>query len=272
MNSYNVNIKPRIVSCQFSADHQKFWLDNCPVKTFFANTLSLIIPEAEKFFINSVRTFYNDIHHPALKSAAKKFIQQEANHRRAHTAYNQQIIQQFYPNLSLKLFNFPLPSLFAIMFGKKMRLAMSAVGEHFTAVLADFELRTSKIFDRAPNEIVTLWHWHCLEEIEHKSVVFDVLKHVKVGYIRRTIGFFAMSCFIFSAFCRVFYYMAKQEKLHKNWLFFKYTLKFFWKDPGLFSKSIKPYFAYLRPSFHPWQQDNKDLIVQWESRLKEKFN
>lgn len=38
-----------------------------------------------------------------------------------------------------------------------------------------------------------------------------------------------------------------------------------WIDPGPLRKSIPAYLDWFRPSFHPWQHDNRDLVAAWKA-------
>src|SRR5579863_1859849 len=56
--------------------------------TTFWNALSLLFPEGERFFVESVRRFRERIEDPAQRAAVDGFIGQEAMHGRAHRAFN----------------------------------------------------------------------------------------------------------------------------------------------------------------------------------------
>jgi predicted metal-dependent hydrolase len=37
-------------------------------------------------------------------------------------------------------------------------------------------------------------------------------------------------------------------------------MNFLWGRPGLIRKCLPDFLAYLKKGFHPWQQDNRELI------------
>jgi predicted metal-dependent hydrolase len=41
--------------------------------------------------------------------------------------------------------------------------------------------------------------------------------------------------------------------------------KYLWVDPGPLRRMLPEYFHYYKPSFHPWQHDNRELVEQWKS-------
>ena len=56
------------------------------------------------------------------------------------------------------------------------RLARTVVAEHVTAIISHY-LLTNSTSNRTPDSFRDLFQWHAIEEIEHKSVAFDVYKH-----------------------------------------------------------------------------------------------
>lgn len=66
----------------------KFWFANDPFKTRFFDALSLTFPEGERFFIESVRLYRDQIQDRDLQQKVKDFIRQEAQHGIAHDKMN----------------------------------------------------------------------------------------------------------------------------------------------------------------------------------------
>ncbi|MCA3859791.1 MAG: metal-dependent hydrolase, partial [Burkholderia sp.] len=56
--------------------------------THFMNALSLLFPAGERFFMDSVRNYRDQIEDPELKKQVIGFIGQEAMHTREHIEYN----------------------------------------------------------------------------------------------------------------------------------------------------------------------------------------
>ena len=70
------------------AERIKNWHEQGPVVSHFFNALSLLFPQGELFFMDSVRHYRQRIDDPALKQEIQGFIGQEAMHSREHLAYN----------------------------------------------------------------------------------------------------------------------------------------------------------------------------------------
>ena len=63
----------------------------------FLNTMSLFFPVGERFFIDSVRHYRDQITDSELKKAVTAFIGQEAMHGREHEEYNDFVAQAGIP-------------------------------------------------------------------------------------------------------------------------------------------------------------------------------
>src|SRR3954471_21015598 len=67
----------------------RWWLRGDPVATAVFNALSATFPEGERFFIETVVRFKDQLPEP-LKGQVKTFVRQEALHTREHLAFNRQ--------------------------------------------------------------------------------------------------------------------------------------------------------------------------------------
>jgi predicted metal-dependent hydrolase len=47
----------------------------------------------------------------------------------------------------------------------------------------------------------------------------------------------------------------------------KAVKRFVWGDPGLFRRGWKTYFAWYRPGFHPWDQDDRERFADWKAEF-----
>jgi predicted metal-dependent hydrolase len=147
---------------------------------------------------------------------------------------------------------------------KAHQLAVSCSLEHFTALFADHILSRQERFTHVCEPaIAAVWLWHAAEETEHKAVCFDVYQHVRgkglVAYLHRIITMF----FVSLVFCVVLLSMGKLNqsaggrgaKAQGGGVVF---LDLFRLIPW------RLYFAYYRPSFHPWDHRNEHLLDEWK--------
>lgn len=154
-----------------------YYEDNLVVTSLFV-VLSAMFPPGEMFFIESIRNVRDQIKDEKLLEDIRNFIAQEAFHSREHQSLNEHLIHSDYPEVieieaktKARLDEFrKLP--------KVEQLAATVVMEHYTATLARLLLTDPLIKQRTTQDSRNLWEWHALEELEHKSVAFDVLNAI----------------------------------------------------------------------------------------------
>jgi len=245
----------------------RYWHGGDPYITHFFNGLSLMFPEGERFFMDTVRYFQDRITDPQLREDVCGFLGQEGIHCREHRRYNDMLAAQGYPVEAIEGF-VRLGVMVAWLFPREWQLALTCALEHFTAVFTDSLLRDPRMLRDAHPAFARLWRWHALEETEHKSIAFDVYQTISPGlsgYLRRvlvmmftTVGF------------------AVQVLVHQSWLVHHDGLlwrirerrgarRYLWKDPGLLRGGLQHYLSYYHHDFHPWQLDNSDLVERWKS-------
>lgn len=253
-----------------------------PLEVMF-NAASLSFPPTERFFIEAVRAYQDRIHDPELREQVRGFIFQEAMHNNVHIECNA-MLARHYPNcrraeqISIVTFRWlgRLPRWF--------RLSLSSALEHFTSMVADTLLRHPDDFRSImPQEVADMWLWHAAEETEHKSVCLDVHRSVlgsgPVSYANRIVGMLlATPLFLFVMLLLGAVVLGRGRArsstpvepiepaaaggagrfLGRNML-------------GLLWQGVpwRVYFSYYRPSFHPWDHDNSDLVAEWKQRYPE---
>ena len=248
----------------------RWWYRNDPVGTAVMNALSLTFPEGERFFIQSVKRFATDLP-PELARDVRAFIAQEGAHTREHMAFNDLVARSGYDIL-------PIETLVQQRLGKArerpelLQLAATVALEHFTACFAHLALSDRRLLQDVPPQLAKLWEWHAVEEIEHKSVAYDVFMHAtrdlspwKRWAIRRWAMGLTTLLFL-TVVRRASLMLLKQDGITG----FKAHAKLFgwlWGTPGLYRRILSDYFAFYRPGFHPWQVDDRHLIAETEARL-----
>lgn len=242
-----------------------------PIFTTFLNTFSVVLPVGERFFINSVRAYRQDVKDPDLKKAVTAFIGQEAMHGREHEDYNDAFFAS--APVAPKFEKFVEKILFTLnkRGPKALGLSGTIALEHFTALLADGVLSEPLVSEGADPHYAALWRWHSLEETEHKAVAYDVWEVVMgkgVGaYGLRSVGLIAATVIFWGLVIPVFLEVLRTQGQLTNWdgwkKFFRYTMG----DIGLLRRQIGNYLDYFRPGFHPWDHDNRAYLKQIDEFL-----
>ncbi|WP_224991540.1 metal-dependent hydrolase [Acinetobacter pittii] len=175
----NQKIVRRNVELSYDANKSySFYYEENPVVTSLFVVLSAMFPPGEMFFIESIRNVRNQIKDEKLLEDIRAFIAQEAFHSREHKTLNNHLIHSNYPEVieieaKTKARLDKLRKLSTVE-----QVAATVVMEHYTATLARLLLTDQLIKQKTTQESRNLWEWHALEELEHKSVAFDVLNAI----------------------------------------------------------------------------------------------
>jgi len=244
------------------------WYRDDAFVTTFLDALSLLFPEGERFFVDSVKRLRHHVTDPVLDAAVTGFIGQEAMHGKSHRAFNDMLRERGLPSAT-KLEG-QLDALLGFVrkvLPARSQLAATCALEHFTAMLAEAALRHDQMRGEMHASIRPLWVWHALEESEHKAVAFDVYGAAGGGYARRasimlltTLIFFAFTAWVHAHF------LAERRLLWKPWRWARGAAHM-WIYPGWFTRLLPAYLAYFRPGFHPDDRDTTALLATWRERL-----
>ncbi|MAS26027.1 MAG: metal-dependent hydrolase [Oceanospirillaceae bacterium] len=262
----SVVIKPRRMAFDTRAPMRKYTFgDNALISTFFY-ALSAMFPDGERFFIHSVRNFQKEIDDPVLQAQIKGFIGQEAHHGHSHEGLNQNIEAMGFPMSGLVTHMQKRVEFLKRSFGPARQLALTAAMEHFTAALAEYLLKYPEILDDADDTIRKMLIWHAVEEIEHKSVAFDVYRQkVNNEFMRKRVMVIAMA----SLFVRIGYYqfrLLKADGHFPSWKEWRGAFSFFWGRKGILRENMRSLRQYFRTGFHPSDINQQDLIDHWQER------
>lgn len=259
-------IRRRDIDFAMSAAIPRWWYRNDCHATRFYDALSISFPEGERFFIDSVRYYREQIAgDPALAEAVKGFIGQEAMHTREHRLYNERLAAQGAPVERLE-------NRLKKIIGENRRLlppvgqlAATACLEHFTAMLADQLLRHPQTLAGADPRMAGLWRWHALEETEHKAVAFDVFQRVGGSpgkrYLRRCRAMLLVSMLFVLRNWQFHIALVRADGRGADWRGWLRELHWMFVSPGPLLRILPAWLAWFRPGFHPWQHDNRALLA-----------
>jgi len=258
-------IEPRARSFDLGDEPAGRWHRNNPYISHFWNGLSLMFPEGERFFVRSVARLRKQVRDPQLRRDIAAFLAQEGMHSRAHVQYNRTLRRQRYPTRLLELVTrVALRS--TQVTSARWQLAVTCGFEHFTATLADAILGNPEFLDGAAPAFADLWRWHCAEEIEHKSVAFDVYAELApgaIGYLRRVLvmAFLTANFLPYALVHQIV--LSTGDRIVPDPREVARAVQFFWMRPGLVPRGLRLYLAYYRPGFRPWEHDNADKVEHW---------
>ena len=262
MNS--LPIKPRKVAFDLSSI-PRHWNGGDPVLTRFFDALSVHFPEGERFFIQSVRNFQDQVTDSQLREDIRHFIRQEAQHGIVHDRFNDvmagQGVDVTKATANLRLFIRTTQKYLP----KKYQLAMTAAFEHFTATLGEAMISDeSEMFRQAEPVMRALFLWHGVEEVEHKAVAYDVYQSAAGGgYLTRASALVVATVTMHLVVAPVFIDMLRLDGLaRKPGVILKGLNKLYGRR-GILSGMVPEFLAWFRPGFHPWDTGMPEKVAAW---------
>lgn len=251
---------------EFPDSMPTLWFDDNAYLTSVLNALAVSFPPGERFFIGSVRHFLPRIEDPELREAVRLFIGQEGNHTKEHLAFNSFLDSRGLPASGMEEWVRRRLSKLRKVSSPEENLARTVALEHFTAVLAGALLEHPEVLELMAPEAAKLWAWHAIEEVEHRSVAFDVYKaavddeQLRLQTMRQVTVIFVVVNAIRTAIL-----MRATGKLFDLRAIVKGT-QLLWGKPGIFRKIIPQYLAYFRSDFHPSEHDNEADVARAKQR------
>lgn len=265
-----LTITPQRMDFDF-AGVPRHWFDNDPVLSHFLNALSLTFPDGERFFVDAVRAFRDTVKDPERQKEISGFIGQEAMHSLEHDTFNKMLAAQGYREQAeggQKLARYLIKQGRERLSAKK-QLAATAALEHITAILANRLLKDPALLESMDPAVRDLWMWHAIEEIEHKAVAYDLYQDVCGDYRLRVRILLAASLALASYTSKYTWAFLKQDNLHRNPLVLARGAWRLFGFNGLLTRTVPDFLQFLRPGFHPWQEDNSALVARWRDVLSE---
>lgn len=188
-------IKVRRVNFSFDKKNPRFYYKNNPISTHFINTLHILFPTGERFFVNSVLKHQKEIKDEKLKKQIRNFCGQEGVHSAMHERFwkilddHNYNIKGYENHIDVLLHKVVAKLKIPFFKDKSLDLVATACLEHFTALFGHAIFTRVDVSEKAaPADIAELFQWHASEEIEHKHVAFEVMQKVdEQEYTKRVI-------------------------------------------------------------------------------------
>jgi predicted metal-dependent hydrolase len=264
--------KARNIKFPFESGIPKDWLNKNLLQSHAGNGLTLIFPEGERFFIRSVRAYADQIQDPVLKKKVASFIAQEVQHGREHErvfdtlrdqGFNLETFLDPYRNYMYQKIEPLLP--------KALRLADTAALEHYTAAFAEYAIKSGILKNGAYPVMADLFHWHAAEEIEHKSVAYDVMMNAGISYPTRALGMLIATPLLFSSWIGATLTLLRQDPEIKVSNLFQMLFSSRRHLVEVIFHLSYAFFEYLIPGFHPSQRDNEALALSILTHLEKQY-
>ncbi|HLL05549.1 MAG TPA: metal-dependent hydrolase [Myxococcaceae bacterium] len=256
------HIRPRRTAFSFPGSIARHWLAGSPVRTHFFNAINLFVVSFEDFMARVMRGCLPGLQDAEFARQIRGFMGQESTHSFVHAKYLQNMREQGfdidgYLSGSEHIFS----HWFEKRLGQRVSVAMIAGFEHLTSVLAELILDGRMVRDAEP-AMAEMWEWHAAEEIEHKTLAFELLQRTSGSYLLRLVGA-VLGALVVAGFIGVGMVMLlRQEGLlwrKSTWKELRTLL--FGKD-RLVVRTVRMFMDYFRPGFHPNQRDTYALAQE----------
>jgi uncharacterized protein len=252
------------------------WIPGDSFSTHMLNVFHLLLPACERWFIQAISEAEPLVDDPQLKAAIKPFIQQESWHAWAHQLVLQHLAEQgidttpYTDKLQewLSKLGETHPGWPRVLqrWWLYRRLAVAAALEPFNAALGQWLIQNRGLEDAGADQtMLDLLRWHGAEEIEHRSLVFDVYQNVCGNYAVRALTMLSTApTFSFWWIAGVRFLMAHDPTI---------TTKPRWRDwlraarqhrvPGPWLVIVTVPSHYIRPGHHPSAEASTQLAMDY---------
>jgi predicted metal-dependent hydrolase len=252
------------------------WIPNEAFASHMLNVLHILLPEGERWFVKVFAEALPLIKDDQLREDVLGFIGQEGMHAAAH-----QGVQDYFAAQGLDTSEYvaDLEHLFRRLLGDRRlegkkreewlveRLAMVAAVEHVTAFLGNWILNSPGLdVAGADPRMLDLLRWHGAEEVEHRSVAYDVYTHVDGRYVRRA------RTYVVGATALCYLWVRGVQFLLANDPTLEQPVKAGWRDLiRTARKGLTPSYLnvvgcawrYLQPGYHPTQEGSTSQAVAY---------
>lgn len=242
------------------------WFYDSVFVTDVANALNLLFPAGERFFVRAVKHYLPAITDPGLRARMRAFFGQEGSHGHEHERAFEMLERHgyeirrwlaWYERVAYEVLEPRIPA--------NLRLSTTVALEHFTAALAEVAL-TREFFDHAHPRMRELLRWHACEEIEHKSVAFDVLHEVDPRYWVRMVGLAIAGTVLMGFWRSATTMLIAQEPGYTRAQLRREQQQARARGQNR-TALLRAVASYVRPGFHPDQQDNRALAREYLSAI-----
>ncbi|WKK27208.1 metal-dependent hydrolase [Streptomyces olivoreticuli] len=274
-------IAPRRVAFDWD-DTPLHWIPDEPTATHVINVLHLLLPAGERWFVKVFKEALPLVRDETLLKDVKGFMGQEATHSVQHAYVLGHLARQ---GLDTGPYTRHVDFLFDALLGDRpplglpvsdlewlrFRLSLIAAIEQFTAVLGNWVLQAEGLDRADPDPVMLdLLRWHGAEEVEHRSVAFDMYEHcggAEAGrYARRVLGMAFTAPMLFHLWGWGATYLLRHDPQLAGRL--RYSLR---EHNKAVAKGLLPSWRelgsavprYLRRSYHPSQEGSLRRAIEY---------
>ena len=231
--------------------------------------MSGIFPPGEEYFVRAVRRVRGRVVDPGLQELCDAFVDQEDEHGAQHRMLNEALAAHGYPVDRIERFVDRVARFAERHLSDEANLAVTAALEHHTAVVAETLLGIDDSRERfAHDGVLHLFCWHALEESEHKSVAFDVYRHIGGSEKLRIRAMHAMNlAFGLEIALWTLVSTLSDRDARRTPRRTLRSVKHLLESPFVSRRLLSRLGDYLHEGFHPDDTDTTAMIARWRAEL-----
>lgn len=170
------DLRVRRARFAFSPDRSAIWHPDLPELAIGANSVSLLMPHVEPYVVRSVRAALDDLD-PELRARTEDYLRQEMQHQGQHRRFNTVMADRYRWVTGLERVMGRTFAWLSARGSARFNLAFAAGFEAVAYAGARWtDDHLTELFRGAEPAAASLFLWHLAEEVEHKSVAFDVYR------------------------------------------------------------------------------------------------
>lgn len=163
-----------------ASEFHPLYLAGSAALSYNHTAFGLYVALLEPFAVKSLRRVLDRIRDDTLRERVDRFCRQEAQHYQRHIDFNKVVLAHGYPGLEQRIDTLRR-DLEKFLGDADDRYCIGYV-EGFESYTTQFALKMigSGLYDhrRTHPAFGSLFKWHMLEEIEHRTVAFDLYRHL----------------------------------------------------------------------------------------------
>lgn len=262
----DVGIPPRQLDFRLPDQLPQWVYAGNATATCMLATLSAAFPPGEDFFVRSVNHFKHRVENEDLRARVAGFTGQEVIHSREHDRLNEAFRDR---GLDVETPERIVASMIALLdrMPARWRIAVTAMMEHFTAVLGEDLLAEREFIDRVHPDIVEMWLWHALEELEHKSVTYDVYEMIGNRRPERRLALVLVVAIALPAVIASWGYLLVQQGVWRRPRDLRDGIGLLFGRRGFMRRVFAEMPRFVDRGFHPGNHDTRELEAHWRARL-----
>ncbi|MDG1002195.1 MAG: metal-dependent hydrolase [Pseudomonadales bacterium] len=178
-------ITVRKMPFEFPSDIDAVFVEGDHKRSFNFIAGSLLLPHLEPYLIRSMKAAEKYVTDPVVAEGLDKFVRQEAQHYQMHKKFNDTVRLAGFPELAS--FEKELSDdyhRFTSTKSLKFNLAYAEGFEALTMNAVKHMMEPNGFGEDLP-PFMQMVEWHFVEELEHRTVTFDVYEHVFGDYLYR---------------------------------------------------------------------------------------